>query len=91
MVDQNSDSLSSHVLYYASSLRGAHQCWMQERRRLIAMVDDLQFSLPTAVTDTGGLQWFQLKPLLKNAHRIQLMGGDIFNLTVQAKGFRRLR
>jgi len=47
-----------------------------------------------SVADTGGLQWFQLKPPLKICTRcIKLtngQAGDTFCVTVQVKGFRRL-
>ena len=41
MVGRNDQNFSSRVLHYASSLQGTHQYWMQQRRRLIAMVDAL--------------------------------------------------
>ena len=47
--------------------------------------------LINTVADTGGLQWFQLKPPLKIC--IQLTSGwvgDTFVVMVQVKGFRRL-
>jgi len=47
-----------------------------------------------AVADTGGLQWFQMKPPLKICVCcIQLTSGcvgDTLLVTVQVKGFRRL-
>ena len=41
MVGHIGDNLSSCVLHYASSLRGTRQYWIQQRKRLIAMVDNL--------------------------------------------------
>ena len=45
MVGHDGDNLTSRVLHYASSLQGTRQYWMQQRRRLIAMVDNL--GMPT--------------------------------------------
>lgn len=39
MVGHDGENFSSCVLYFASSLQGTRQYWMQQRRRLIAMVD----------------------------------------------------
>ena len=41
MVGRNGENLSNRVLHYASSLQGTRQYWIQQRRRLIAMVDNL--------------------------------------------------
>ena len=45
MVGQEGDAFSSHVLHYASSLRGTRQFWFKQQSQLIAMVDTL--GLPT--------------------------------------------
>ena len=50
MVGRDGEHFSSYILYYASSLRGTCQYWMQQRRRLIAMVDAL--GIPTVFSPT---------------------------------------
>ena len=60
MVGRDGENFSNHVLRYASSLRGTRQYWIQQRRRLIAMVDVLgtpTFFLPTVLPIFSGLVW----------------------------------
>ena len=50
MVGRDGENFSSRVLHYAASLRGTRQYRMQQRRRLIAMVDAL--GTPTVFSPT---------------------------------------
>jgi len=46
MVGHNGKNFSNRVLHYASSLGGTRQYWMQQRRRLISMIDTYNFFHP---------------------------------------------
>ena len=64
MVGREGDAFSSHVLHYASTLRGTRQYWMKQRSRLIAMVDTL--GLPTVFFTHSAvdLHWPELARLI---------------------------
>ena len=63
-----SNSLSSRVLHFASSISGTRPYWMKQRSRLISMVDTL--GLPTLffTHSAADLHWPELAHLICPAH-----------------------
>ena len=63
MMANEGENFSNRVLRYAASLRGTRQYWMQQRTRLIAMVDTL--GLPTIffTHSAADLHWPELSHL----------------------------
>ena len=57
MVGRDGENFSNHVLHYASSLRGTRQYWMQQRRRLISMVDVLGTPTIFFTHSAADFQW----------------------------------
>jgi len=57
IVGHNGENFSNRVLHYASSLRGTRQYWMQQRRRLISMIDDLGTPTIFFTHSAADFQW----------------------------------
>ena len=68
MVGRNDTSFTRQVVHFASSLRGTRPYWMQQRRRLIAMVDTLGLPSVFFTHSAADLQWPELARLLCPDH-----------------------
>jgi len=60
MVDDGGENFSDRVLRYASSLRGTRKYWMQQRSRLISMVDTLCMPTIFFTNSAADLHWPEL-------------------------------
>ena len=62
----STEQFSNRVLHYATSLRGTRQYWLQQRSRLIGMVNTL--AMPTIIFthSAADFQWPDLAHVLQN-------------------------
>lgn len=67
MVGREGETFSNRVLRYAASLRGTRQYWLQQRSRLIAMVDTLGIPTIFFTHSAADFQWPDLAHLFQES------------------------
>jgi len=71
MVGNEAEQFSNRVLRFASSLRGTRQYWMQQRTRLISMVDTLGMPTIFFTHSAADLHWPDLHRLSETQNSTQ--------------------